>query len=166
MDEIQTGCGSTGRFWAHEHFRLPEAPDIVAFGKKMLTGGFYYREEMRPQEVGAECCLLGWRIRLNVKLVYIWCRPRIIFASQVYDLYTFMREIISKSKVWLTKMDKHPKFGKGEIRNFSHTHTHTPTHTQLLSLNQSFACLFVCSHSEFLTPGLVILLRSFCSEPY
>ncbi|XP_022297000.2 4-aminobutyrate aminotransferase, mitochondrial-like [Crassostrea virginica] len=50
MDEIQTGCGSTGRFWAHEHFRLPEAPDIVAFGKKMLTGGFYYREEMRPQE--------------------------------------------------------------------------------------------------------------------
>ena len=107
MDEIQTGCGSTGRFWAHEHFRLSEAPDIVAFGKKMLTGGFYYREGMRPQEVGAECCLLGWRIRLNV-LVYIWCRPRIIFAIQVYDLYTFMREIISKSKVWLTKMTKHP----------------------------------------------------------
>lgn len=50
MDEIQTGCGSTGKFWAHEYFHLPEPPDIVAFGKKMLTGGFYYREEMRPQE--------------------------------------------------------------------------------------------------------------------
>ncbi|XP_056001745.1 4-aminobutyrate aminotransferase, mitochondrial-like [Ostrea edulis] len=50
MDEIQTGCGSTGKFWAHEHFSLPEPPDIVAFGKKMLTGGFYYRENMRPQE--------------------------------------------------------------------------------------------------------------------
>lgn len=51
MDEIQTGCGSTGKFWAHEYFHLPEPPDIVAFGKKMLTGGFYYSEEMRPQEV-------------------------------------------------------------------------------------------------------------------
>lgn len=51
MDEIQTGCGSTGKFWAHEYFHLPEPPDIVAFGKKMMTGGFYYREEMRPQEV-------------------------------------------------------------------------------------------------------------------
>ncbi|XP_061195317.1 4-aminobutyrate aminotransferase, mitochondrial-like [Saccostrea echinata] len=50
MDEIQTGCGSTGKFWAHEHFELPEPPDLMAFGKKMLAGGFYYREEMRPLE--------------------------------------------------------------------------------------------------------------------
>lgn len=50
MDEVQTGCGSTGKFWAHEHFDLPEAPDIVAFSKKMLTGGFYYKEDLRPKE--------------------------------------------------------------------------------------------------------------------
>lgn len=51
IDEVQTGCGSTGKFWAHEHFNLPESPDIVAFSKKMLTGGFYYKDELRPKEV-------------------------------------------------------------------------------------------------------------------
>jgi 4-aminobutyrate aminotransferase/(S)-3-amino-2-methylpropionate transaminase len=51
IDEVQTGCGTTGKFWAHEHFNLREAPDIVAFSKKMLTGGFYYKAEYRPQEV-------------------------------------------------------------------------------------------------------------------
>lgn len=50
MDEVQTGCGSTGKFWAHEHFNLRQPPDIVTFSKKMLTGGFYYRSEYRPQE--------------------------------------------------------------------------------------------------------------------
>ncbi|KAK3090838.1 hypothetical protein FSP39_015059 [Pinctada imbricata] len=50
IDEVQTGCGSTGKFWAHEHFNLPEAPDLVAFSKKMLTGGFYYKDHYRPQE--------------------------------------------------------------------------------------------------------------------
>ncbi|XP_022315812.2 4-aminobutyrate aminotransferase, mitochondrial-like [Crassostrea virginica] len=52
IDEVQTGCGSTGKFWAHEHFNLPESPDIVAFSKKMLTGGFYYKDELRPKEAG------------------------------------------------------------------------------------------------------------------
>jgi 4-aminobutyrate aminotransferase/(S)-3-amino-2-methylpropionate transaminase len=51
IDEVQTGCGSTGKFWAHEHFNLPESPDIVAFSKKMLTGGFYYKDDLRPKEV-------------------------------------------------------------------------------------------------------------------
>lgn len=52
IDEVQTGCGATGKFWAHEHFNLPESPDIVTFSKKMLTGGFYLRPEYRPVEVG------------------------------------------------------------------------------------------------------------------
>ncbi|CAI9739381.1 4-aminobutyrate aminotransferase, mitochondrial-like [Octopus vulgaris] len=52
MDEVQTGCGQTGKFWAHEHFNLREAPDIVTFSKKMLTGGFFYKEHLRPSEPG------------------------------------------------------------------------------------------------------------------
>lgn len=51
LDEVQTGCGVTGLFWAHEHFNLKQPPDIVTFSKKMLTGGFYYRSEYRSQEV-------------------------------------------------------------------------------------------------------------------
>ncbi len=35
-DEVQTGMGMTGRFWAHEHF---VKPDILAFGKKTQVCG-------------------------------------------------------------------------------------------------------------------------------
>ncbi|XP_069124662.1 4-aminobutyrate aminotransferase, mitochondrial-like isoform X2 [Argopecten irradians] len=50
VDEVQTGCGATGKFWAHEHWDLKDAPDIVCFSKKMLTGGFFYKDHLRPQE--------------------------------------------------------------------------------------------------------------------
>jgi L-lysine 6-transaminase len=37
FDEVQSGVGLTGRFWAHEHFGVE--PDLLAFGKKMQTCG-------------------------------------------------------------------------------------------------------------------------------
>lgn len=50
VDEIQTGVGVTGKFWAHEHWDLPEPPDMVTFAKKMLTGGFYFKKEFLPAQ--------------------------------------------------------------------------------------------------------------------
>ena len=38
-DEVQTGVGATGRFWAHEHFGPEARPDIISFGKKMQICG-------------------------------------------------------------------------------------------------------------------------------
>lgn len=38
-DEVQTGVGLTGKFWAHEHFGENARPDILAFGKKMQVCG-------------------------------------------------------------------------------------------------------------------------------
>ncbi|MCX7606982.1 MAG: L-lysine 6-transaminase [Bacteroidia bacterium] len=38
-DEVQTGVGATGRFWAHEHFGPNALPDIISFGKKMQICG-------------------------------------------------------------------------------------------------------------------------------
>ncbi|MHB1178448.1 MAG: L-lysine 6-transaminase [Daejeonella sp.] len=38
-DEVQTGVGLSGRFWAHEHFGEKARPDILAFGKKMQVCG-------------------------------------------------------------------------------------------------------------------------------
>ncbi len=35
-DEVQTGVGLTGKFWAHEHY---VKPDIIAFGKKAQVCG-------------------------------------------------------------------------------------------------------------------------------
>ena len=50
IDEVQTGCGPTGDFWAHEHFNLPSPPDIVTFSKKMLIGGYFYLAPFRPDQ--------------------------------------------------------------------------------------------------------------------
>lgn len=50
-DEVQTGVGVTGKFWAHEYWELENPPDIVTFAKKMSTGGFYYKDEFRPNQV-------------------------------------------------------------------------------------------------------------------
>jgi L-lysine 6-transaminase len=38
-DEVQTGVGLTGKFWAHQNFSEKARPDIVAFGKKMQVCG-------------------------------------------------------------------------------------------------------------------------------
>ena len=45
MDEVQTGGGASGKFWAHEHWRLPagEEPDFVTFSKKLQGGGYFHK---------------------------------------------------------------------------------------------------------------------------
>lgn len=50
VDEVQTGGGATGNMWYHQSWNLPESPDIVTFSKKMQTGGFYLKDELRPTE--------------------------------------------------------------------------------------------------------------------
>lgn len=37
MDEVQSGVGLTGRFWAHEHYGVQ--PDCISFGKKAQVCG-------------------------------------------------------------------------------------------------------------------------------
>lgn len=49
-DEVQTGCGPTGKFWAHEYWGLEDGPDFVTFSKKMLLGGYFYKPEFRPKQ--------------------------------------------------------------------------------------------------------------------
>lgn len=38
FDEVQTGVGLTGKFWAYQHFGV--TPDMLVFAKKMQVGGF------------------------------------------------------------------------------------------------------------------------------
>ncbi|EAQ91280.1 hypothetical protein CHGG_03215 [Chaetomium globosum CBS 148.51] len=51
VDEVQTGVGATGRFWAHEHWDLPHPPDMVTFSKKAQTAGYYFGDPaLRPNK--------------------------------------------------------------------------------------------------------------------
>ncbi|KAK4580491.1 4-aminobutyrate transaminase [Recurvomyces mirabilis] len=51
VDEVQTGVGATGKFWAHEHWNLQHPPDMVTFSKKAQTAGYYFgNNELRPNK--------------------------------------------------------------------------------------------------------------------
>ncbi|KAK5148886.1 hypothetical protein LTR04_000388 [Oleoguttula sp. CCFEE 6159] len=51
VDEVQTGVGATGKFWAHEHWNLADPPDMVTFSKKAQTAGYYFgNDELRPNK--------------------------------------------------------------------------------------------------------------------
>jgi 4-aminobutyrate aminotransferase/(S)-3-amino-2-methylpropionate transaminase len=51
VDEVQTGVGATGKFWAHEHWNLKDAPDMVTFSKKAQTAGYYFgNPDLRPNK--------------------------------------------------------------------------------------------------------------------
>ena len=51
VDEVQTGVGATGKFWAHEHWNLADPPDMVTFSKKAQTAGYYFaNSDLRPNK--------------------------------------------------------------------------------------------------------------------
>ncbi|KAH7037736.1 aminotransferase class-III-domain-containing protein [Microdochium trichocladiopsis] len=51
VDEVQTGVGATGKFWAHDHWNLQDPPDIVTFSKKAQTAGYYFGDPaLRPNK--------------------------------------------------------------------------------------------------------------------
>lgn len=51
VDEVQTGVGATGKFWAHEHWNMQDPPDMVTFSKKAQAAGYYFgNPELRPNK--------------------------------------------------------------------------------------------------------------------
>lgn len=53
VDETYSGCGATGTFWAHEQWKLDKEPDIVTFGRRTQTSGFYTYQDFFPQTSSA-----------------------------------------------------------------------------------------------------------------
>lgn len=56
-DEVQTGIGLTGKFWAHEHY---VKPDILAFGKKAQVCGIL--ANTRVDDIETNCFHVSSRI--------------------------------------------------------------------------------------------------------
>lgn len=51
VDEVQTGVGASGKFWAHEHWNLTTPPDMVTFSKKFQAAGFYFANpDLQPNQ--------------------------------------------------------------------------------------------------------------------
>ena len=51
VDEVQTGVGATGKFWAHDHWDMADPPDMVTFSKKAQAAGYYFgNPELRPNK--------------------------------------------------------------------------------------------------------------------
>jgi 4-aminobutyrate aminotransferase / (S)-3-amino-2-methylpropionate transaminase len=51
VDEVQTGVGATGKFWAHDHWNLDSPPDMVTFSKKAQAAGYYFgNPALRPNK--------------------------------------------------------------------------------------------------------------------
>jgi len=85
VDEVQTGCGATGKFWAYQHWGLESPPDFVTFSKKMLTGGYFYNSEYRPDQ--------GYRIYNTwlgdpSKMVLLEAVIRVIKEQNLLDVVT------------------------------------------------------------------------------
>jgi len=47
VDEVQSGCVTSGTYWAHEQWELDSPPDFVTFAKKMQASGCYHSEETK-----------------------------------------------------------------------------------------------------------------------
>ncbi|XP_057311617.1 probable 4-aminobutyrate aminotransferase, mitochondrial [Hydractinia symbiolongicarpus] len=56
VNEVDTGLGVTGKFWAHQHWNLTKSPDVVVFGKKMMMSGFYFRPDFHPNQSFSTIC--------------------------------------------------------------------------------------------------------------
>jgi L-lysine 6-transaminase len=84
VDEVQTGVGLTGRFWAHEHYGVE--PDALAFGKKTQTCG----------------CLVGTKVDREPDNVFkTKSRINSTWGGNLTDMVRFQRflEIIEEDRL-------------------------------------------------------------------
>ncbi len=64
VDEVQSGIGRTGKWWAFEHYGIE--PDIMAVAKSLQVGATVFKEEFDPKEKGALSSTWGGGSRIDL----------------------------------------------------------------------------------------------------
>ncbi|MEM2993343.1 MAG: aminotransferase class III-fold pyridoxal phosphate-dependent enzyme [Candidatus Nitrosocaldus sp.] len=64
IDEVQSGMGRTGRWWAFEHYGIE--PDIMAVAKALQVGATLYRRELDPGQQGVLSSTWGGGSRIDL----------------------------------------------------------------------------------------------------
>ena len=103
LDEVQTGIGITGKWWAHQHFSVK--PDIISFGKKTQVCGLLAGR--RVEEVKNHVFSESSRINST-------------FGGNLVDMVRFqiILEIIEQEQL-LENAKTMGKFLLGEMRNLA-----------------------------------------------
>ena len=81
VDEVQTGFGGTGKFWAHEWWNLNREPDAVVFSKRMQVAGFFTKSEYRcdhPKYIFSTWLGDPLRLKLLTKILKIVREDKLI----------------------------------------------------------------------------------------
>ena len=86
MDEVQTGIGITGKWWAHEYFSCK--PDIIAFGKKAQVCGMLAnnRVDEVKQNVFSESSRINSTFGGNLTDKQLqYCANDVIYLHRIYE---------------------------------------------------------------------------------
>ncbi len=66
LDEVQTGLGHTGKWWAFEHYGIK--PDIMSIAKALQIGATAYDKKFDPQQRGVLSSTWGGGDRINMAI--------------------------------------------------------------------------------------------------
>ncbi|CAE6489813.1 MAG: aminotransferase class III-fold pyridoxal phosphate-dependent enzyme [Candidatus Nitrosotenuis sp.] len=64
LDEVQSGLGHTGKWWAFEHYGVE--PDIMSMAKALQVGATGFRAELEPTEKGVISSTWGGGARIDM----------------------------------------------------------------------------------------------------
>ena len=93
VDETKTGGGSTGKFWALEHWNLEDPADIVTFGQRSEISGFFSKYDYRLINGDASICFkqnVDMVKLLNFSLTWKHIQKKNLL-SYVGDTSTFLK---------------------------------------------------------------------------
>ena len=65
VNEIHTGAGPTGKFWASDHWGIEDVGDFLVFGKKCQVSGYFTHPNCRPSnplEITDNWNNAGWKL--------------------------------------------------------------------------------------------------------